>query len=210
MGPWLAVGAGLVGACLGVPLARAAERVLRTRRRVSPLVPGAAVVATGALFAVVSTVFSWSGELLAYLVFAAVAVVLSIVDLAEKRLPNAIVHPSLVLFPVLLLVVAAASGAWASLLGAVLGAAALFVIYFVLALISPAGIGMGDVKLAALVGLMLGYLGWAPLLVGAIAGFLVGAVVSLIALATRKATLRSSLPFGPSMLAGAFLAILFT
>jgi leader peptidase (prepilin peptidase)/N-methyltransferase len=58
------------------------------------------------------------------------------------------------------------------------------------------------------IGLGLGYLGWNTWLVGLLAGFLVGSAVSLVALSLRKVSLRGSLPFGPSMLAGAFIAIL--
>ncbi|MDB5621396.1 MAG: prepilin peptidase, partial [Tardiphaga sp.] len=79
-----------------------------------------------------------------------------------------------------------------------------------LALISPAGIGMGDVKLSALLGLALGYLGFFPRLIGGTAGFVVGGLVSLIALLARRVTLRSSIPFGPAMLVGAFVGLLLS
>ena len=85
---------------------------------------------------------------------------------------------------------------------------ALLVLYFVLALISPKGMGMGDVKFAAPLGLALGWFGWNVWVVGLAAGFIIGGVVSLIALLLRRVTLRGSIPFGPSMLAGALVAIL--
>jgi len=77
----------------------------------------------------------------------------------------------------------------------------------VLALASPGGLGMGDVKLAALLGLYLGWLGWAAVVLGALAGFVVQAVVALALLAARRIGLRGELPFGPAMLAGAALVI---
>jgi leader peptidase (prepilin peptidase)/N-methyltransferase len=89
----------------------------------------------------------------------------------------------------------------------VLGAAALFAVYLSLALVSPGGLGMGDVKLAALLGLYLGWLGWAAVVLGALAGFVVQALVALVLLAIRRIGLRGELPFGPAMLAGAALAI---
>ncbi|TDW30406.1 prepilin peptidase [Cryobacterium psychrophilum] len=208
MAPWVAIVAGLFGSALGVPLVRIAERMLRIRRRFSPPVLVVAVAATGVLIALVVWVFGAGWELPAYLYLSFIAVVLSVVDLAEKRLPNALVYPSLLVLPVLLTLAAAATGSWPALLGACIGGASLFVFYFVLALISPAGIGMGDVKLAAVIGLALGYLGWTPLLVGSLGGFLVGSLVALVALAARRVTLRGSIPFGPSMLAGAFLGVL--
>jgi leader peptidase (prepilin peptidase)/N-methyltransferase len=80
----------------------------------------------------------------------------------------------------------------------------------VLALISPRSLGMGDVKLAGLLGLFLGWLGWDAVVLGAAAGFIVQAVVALLLLAGRRIGLRGELPFGPSMLVGAALAIFLT
>ena len=208
MAPWLAIVAGMIGSALGVPLARIAERMLRKRRRFSRPVLVVAVAATGVLVALVVWVFGAGGELPAYLYLAFIAVVLSLVDIAEKRLPNAVVYPSLVVLPALLMIASASSGSWSALVGAFLGGAALFTFYFVLALVSPSSIGMGDVKLAAVLGLALGYLGWTSVLVGSVAAFLVGGLVALVALSARRVTLRGSIPFGPSMLAGAFLGVL--
>jgi len=206
--PWAAIVAGLIGSALGVPLVRIAERMLSIRRRFAWPVSVVAVAATGVLVALVAWTFGPSWELPAYLYLALIAVVLSVVDLAEKRLPNALVYPSMIVVPALLTLAAAATGAWPALLGAFVGGAALFAFYLVLALISPGGIGMGDVKLAAVIGFALGYLGWTPFLVGAFGAFLIGSLVSLVALALRRVTLKGSIPFGPSMLAGAFLGVL--
>jgi leader peptidase (prepilin peptidase)/N-methyltransferase len=68
--------------------------------------------------------------------------------------------------------------------------------------------GMGDVKLAGVLGLFLGWLGWSELLVGAFAAFLLGGVVALALLAARRVTRSSGIPFGPWMLAGAWSAVL--
>jgi leader peptidase (prepilin peptidase)/N-methyltransferase len=69
---------------------------------------------------------------------------------------------------------------------------------------------MGDVKLAGLLGLFLGWLGWDALVLGAAAGFVVQAAVALVLLAARRIGLRGELPFGPAMLAGAAAAIALT
>jgi leader peptidase (prepilin peptidase)/N-methyltransferase len=165
---------------------------------------------TSLLLALVMVRFGLSWELPAYLYLVVISVVLAIVDATERRLPNAIVHPSLLVMPALLMIAAAVTGAWLALLSALLGGLGLFLFYLLLALVSPGGIGMGDVKLAGVLGFALGYLGWTTLLVGAMAGFIIGGLVSLGALAARRVKLSGSLPFGPSMLAGTFLALLIS
>jgi leader peptidase (prepilin peptidase)/N-methyltransferase len=83
----------------------------------------------------------------------------------------------------------------------------LFAFYLALALISPSGMGMGDVKLAAVLGLYLGWLGWGAVLLGTLAGFVVQAFLALALLAGQRIGLREHLPFGPAMLLGTALAI---
>lgn len=205
---WLVPAAALIGGLVGLPLGVLAGRVLKSPRQLSIHVRIAIVAVTALLFGLTAAVFGASGMLPAYCAFAAAAVVLGAVDLTEKRLPNAILYPSLAVSVALLACTSLVTGAWTAFLGAVCGGAGLFALYFVLAVISPSGIGMGDVKLAALVGLMLGYLGWMPLLVGGTAGFLIGGLTSLIALVSGRASLKTAIPFGPAMLAGAFLGML--
>jgi leader peptidase (prepilin peptidase)/N-methyltransferase len=110
---------------------------------------------------------------------------------------------------VLLTLAAALGGGWPHLAGAVGGAVVLFLFFLVLALVAPAGLGMGDVKLAGLLGLHLGWLGSGVLAAGAVAGFVVQAGVALVLLAVRRIGLKGEIPFGPALLAGAALAIGF-
>jgi leader peptidase (prepilin peptidase)/N-methyltransferase len=100
-----------------------------------------------------------------------------------------------------------ASGDWFALLRAVIGSAGCSLLYFIIAFISPRGLGMGDVKLAAVLGLYLGWLGWGPLAVGAFAAFLLGGVFAIILLLARRARRGTGIPFGPWMIAGAWLGI---
>ncbi len=109
--------------------------------------------------------------------------------------------------PSLLALASWASGDWGALLRAVIGSAGLFALYFVIAFISPRGMGMGDVKLAAVLGLYLGWLGWGPLAVGAFAAFLLGGVFAVALLIARRARRGTAIPFGPWMIAGAWLGI---
>lgn len=206
------VGAALIGAILGWwPLALWADRnvhkpsdermPLRTLRVWSSL-------ATAAGFAVLAWRFGAHPVLPALLALVATGVVLSIVDLTEHRLPNAVLLPTLAIVAGLLVLASALTGEWQRLLWALAGGAGMFLFYFVLAMISPAGMGMGDVKFAAPLGLALGWFGWNVWFVGLAAGFIIGGVVSLIALVSRRVTIRESIPFGPSMLAGGLVAIL--
>lgn len=147
-------------------------------------------------------------EVTAYLYFAAISIVLTLIDLDTKRLPNAIVLPSYVVAIVLLTLAAWLGGDWSALLRAGIGMAALYGFYFLLRLVRPDGMGGGDVKLAGVVGLYLGWIGWGALAVGAFAAFLIGGVTGLILIAARRAGRRSAIPFGPFMILGAWTGIL--
>lgn len=147
--------------------------------------------------------------LAAYLWFAAVSIALALIDFELKRLPDAIVLPSLVVVTVLLSAASLLTGDWSQLLATLGGAAALFVFYFVIVLVYPQGMGGGDVKLAPVIGAALGFVGWGAVVVGAFAGFLIGALAGLLLIALRRATRKSGLPFGPSMLVGGWIGIVW-
>lgn len=164
-------------------------------------------VGTALLFVLVALRFGPSAELPAYLWFAGAAVLLTVVDVQHRLLPDRVVGPSIVVSALLLLLAAVATGEWSALLRALLGGGALFAAFLVLALISPRSLGMGDVKLAALIGLHLGWLGWGVVVVGGAAGFVVQAALALLLLVSRRIGLRGELPFGPAMLVGAAIAI---
>ncbi|PJJ73246.1 leader peptidase (prepilin peptidase)/N-methyltransferase [Diaminobutyricimonas aerilata] len=146
--------------------------------------------------------------LAAYLFFMAVSIALTLIDLDTHTLPNRIVLPTIAVLVVLFTASALLTGDLARLATAALGALILFAFYLVLAIASGGGMGMGDVKLAAAIGLALGWLGWPALIVGSLSAFLVGGVVSLVLLASKRVGRRSGIPFGPWMLIGAWLAIL--
>jgi leader peptidase (prepilin peptidase) / N-methyltransferase len=164
-------------------------------------------VGTALLFALTAVRFGLSWELPAFLFLAGVGVLLAVIDARNKVLPNRVTLPSIAIAAALLAVAALGSGHWPPLTSAALGAAVLFVVFFVLVLISPGSIGMGDAKLAALLGLYLGWLGTSVLVLGIAAGFVVQAGLALVLLATRRIGLRGELPFGPAMLLGAALVI---
>lgn len=141
------------------------------------------------------------------LYWAAIAVALTFIDLDHHRLPNVIVLPSYVVTAVLLVVASVVTGEYGRLLSAAIGAVALGGFYFVLAVARPGGMGLGDVKLAGALGMLLAWLGWAQLVVGAFAAFVFGGIVGVALMIGRMATRKSALPFGPFMLLGAAFGV---
>lgn len=169
-------------------------------------------LATGALFLGVTMHFGLSTVLPAYLYLAAVAVTLTMIDWDGGRLPDSILLPSYVV-AVLLLMPAGAVQAdpWVAY-RALIGMTALMAVYLALTIAHPTGMAFGDVKLAGLVGLYLGYLSWSTILIGAFSGFALIAVggalrgsvgPARIAWATSPQVSR----FGPFILAAALLAV---
>lgn len=143
----------------------------------------------------------------ALVLFAVVGVRLSAIDIRTHLLPNRIIFPSYPAAAVLLGAAGILSQDWQRLWTTAAGAAVLWVAYFVLRLIYPAGMGFGDVKLAGLLGLYLGYVGWLHLLWGTFAAFLLGGLWGMLLIVSRRGTARSAIPFGPFMIAGAALAL---
>jgi leader peptidase (prepilin peptidase)/N-methyltransferase len=146
-------------------------------------------------------------SLAAFLYLAAVSIALALIDLDTHRLPNKIVLPAYVVGAVLLGAAALAAGDLERLLGAGIGLAAMWIAYFLMAILYPGGMGYGDVKLAGVLGLFLGWLGWGPLIVGSFSAFLLGGVFALVLLVSRRVTRKGGIPFGPWMLVGAWVGI---
>lgn len=144
--------------------------------------------------------------LLAYLYLGAISIALVLIDLDVQRLPNAIVLPAYGVGAVLFALAAGLSGDGPALLRAAIGAVVLGGAYLVIALLRPGGMGMGDVKLAGVLGLFLAWLGWNEFAVGALAAFLLGGLFGVIIL-LRGAGRRAAVPFGPWMIGGAWIAI---
>lgn len=159
---------------------------------------------TAALFVAVAARFGWSWALPGYLYLAAVAIALALIDLDVMRLPDKIVLPSYAVAAALLVPAALLAGDPSALLRGAVAAILLYLLYRVL---GGFGMGGGDVKLAPLLGFYLGWLGWGAVAVGAFSGFLIGGLAGGVLLLTRTAGRKSRIPFGPYMLAGAFLAV---
>jgi leader peptidase (prepilin peptidase) / N-methyltransferase len=164
-------------------------------------------LATGVLFGLLGWHFGLHLVLIAYLYLAAISVALALIDIDVHRLPDALTLPSYPVAAVLLTAGALAAHQPFDLARAAIGGAALFALYAVLWFVYPKGMGLGDVKLAGVLGMYVGYLGWGTLAVGAFLGFALGGVVGVTLMATGRATRKSKIPFGPFMLSGAMAAV---
>jgi leader peptidase (prepilin peptidase) / N-methyltransferase len=172
--------------------------------------PAVFEVATAAVLGLLVGQFGGRLEALAFGYLGVLGVALAAIDISVQRLPDRLVLPALPALILLLAVAAAAGHQEGALIRALLGSLALAAGFLLLALARPGQLGGGDVKLASLVGLMLGWLGWPALLIGTAAGFMLSAVVSLVLLAARRVTLRDTVSFGPFLLCGTLLAIVIT
>jgi len=136
------------------------------------------------------------------------AVPLIFTDLAVSRLPDPLTAAAYAGTAALLLLAAAVDGSWPAAARAGLGGLVLVSFYLLLMIISPSGMSLGDVKLAASLGTLLAWYGWRVLIAGGAAGFLLGGLGGVVLLASRRADRKQLIPFGPFMIAGAFLAVL--
>jgi leader peptidase (prepilin peptidase)/N-methyltransferase len=194
LGPWLAA--------TTVRLARRdpAARPSRLRTAVTALLAAAALAGAAAVTGVRPAVvaLAWLG---------ASAVVLGGVDLMCHRLPDRITFPTAAGCAVALLADATITGAWAAVARAGVAAAAAYGLATVARLLSPGGLGGGDVKLLGLLGLVLGWAGWGVLIAGVFAGFLAGALGSVLLIAVGRAGWRTRVAFGPPLLVGGCIAL---
>ena len=150
-----------------------------------------------------------AAELIAYSLLAVFLAVLVVVDLAVFRLPDVVVGPLYVVLFGALTVAAAVDGDWSRLGRAAAAGGVIALGYLVLALISPANLGLGDVKLAGVIGAFLGWLGWPQALVGTLAAFVLGGLVALVLVVAKRAHRNTAFAFGPWMVAGAAVGAAF-
>jgi len=207
--PLFIAGVGLAGMCLGL-LADAGIR------RFLPQLAGGASnrlqITTAAVTFLLSALLAWrfgsAAELPAYVLLGVLAVPLARIDIVHHLLPNRLVGPLLGAGLVLLAFAALAQGAAGDLYRGAAGSVILFILYLILALTSGNGLGMGDVKLAAPLGLYLGYLGWSHLFYGGALAFVAGGLASVILVLKNRGNKPKEVAYGPSMLAAVFAVIL--
>jgi leader peptidase (prepilin peptidase) / N-methyltransferase len=187
---WLAVRCGQCGASLGAPFVLEAI--------------------TSAVLALLLGRFGGQPDMIAFGFFGALGVALAAIDIAVKRLPDPLTLPAYPILIAMLAVAALVSDDLSALGRAMLGCLALSACFLVLGLIRPGQMGGGDIKLAGLIGLVLGWLGWPALIFGAALAFVLSAIVGLALLAARRVTMHSAISFGPFLVGGAVLAALMS
>lgn len=215
----LTAGCGVAGLGLGVLLWVVVERVPAHR----PLLEGpfpelraalrqplglAVVLTTGALFAATAARFGDVWELPAFLVLAAALIALSAIDLRHFVLPNRIVFPLAGATLLLLGAAAAANDDSDSFLRALACGVGALVAFTALHVASPRSMGFGDVKLSFVLGVCLGWLGVGETVLGLFLGFVYGAVIGVLLIATHVRSRKDHVPFGPFLAAGAMTAVL--
>jgi leader peptidase (prepilin peptidase)/N-methyltransferase len=174
-------------------------------------------VANALVFAVLAARFGRTTALVPLLLLGACLVTVSVIDLQLQRIPDRITFPTLALALPLIVAVSVQQDRTDAIQAALIGSVAYFLLLLVTHLIYPAGMGFGDVKLALVMGLYLGWFGWSPLypvlgpvrlvLYALMLGCSIGVVFGLaVQVLTRR---RGAFAFGPALAAGCFVVLLF-
>ncbi len=164
---------------------------------------------TGVLFAAIGARFADSWALPAFLLLTGALVALSAIDLEHYILPNRIIYPVGFASVALLALAATVEHDWSRFGRSLAAAGVAWTFFFIVHVISPRGMGFGDVRLSFILGLYLGWLGWGELLAGLFAGFVFGAVAGIAVMAIVGMQGRKyHIPFGPFLAAGTMTIIL--
>jgi leader peptidase (prepilin peptidase)/N-methyltransferase len=149
----------------------------------------------------------FSSELPAFLVLFAGLLALACIDAELLVLPKSIVYVTLGLVAALLVVAASATNDWTKLEVGVISSVAWFALFFALNLASPRALGFGDVRLALVLGLGLGWLGWRYVVLGFFAANLIGALIGLVLVAFKRMSRNQPIPYGVFLAAGTAVAV---
>lgn len=166
------------------------------------------LVATAAVLAVGATLtIGERPALLLYVYLGAVLLPLLVCDMRLHRLPTCFIAPAYPAAAVAFLADAVVTGEWSRLVHAVLGCAVLGGVYLVLCAMPGGLMGLGDVRLAGVLGAALAWISWEALLIGALGAFVLSFLVGLPQLLLRRTRLQSRVAFGPYMLIASVLAV---
>jgi leader peptidase (prepilin peptidase) / N-methyltransferase len=164
-------------------------------------------LAGGALFAGAAARLGYNWDLPAFLIFLSGLLALAFIDLEHLILPKTIVYVTLVLTVLLLVLDATLTGEWTKLLVAAICSVAWYALFFLMNLASPRILGFGDVRLALVLGIGLGWLGWRYAVLGFFAGNLIGLIIGLTLIVTKRIRRDQPVPYGVFLAMGAALAV---
>jgi leader peptidase (prepilin peptidase)/N-methyltransferase len=181
-------------------------RCRHCRAPISPTYP-LVEVTCAVLWAGTAARFGYDWALPAYLVLFAGLLALSVVDIERMLLPKKIVYPLLVLVTGLLLMASGATGKWHQFAVGAACAAGWFVVFFAMNLISPRLLGFGDVRLAPVLGISLGWLGVGYVFLGFFAANLIGAVIGVALILTKQLGRGDRIPYGVFLSLGCAVAV---
>jgi leader peptidase (prepilin peptidase)/N-methyltransferase len=162
---------------------------------------------TGALFVGAAFRFGADWVLPAFCVFLAALLALALIDLEHFLLPNRVIYPTLMAAVPLLALAAAIGHRWGSFKDALIGSAAAFAFFFILNFFYPRGMAFGDVRLSAVIGLYLGWLGPRYVFVGLFLAFLTASVIGVGLIVAKRANRKTPIPFGVFLAIGAMIAV---
>lgn len=201
---------GVVAGLVAVQLAKVIPIRMEVTPRERPQWWWTVAIAVGAGFGISFALTTGTWALLAaFLAFGGATLGIALIDLDHQLIPNRVLFPSIGIGLVLLTVAAAIESDWEALLRGVLGGAAYFMFLLLVGLAARGGFGMGDVKLALLLGLYLAYLGWGVLAVGSILAILLGGIASIMLLVFTRRGRDAKFAYGPYLVAGAWIALLW-
>lgn len=165
-------------------------------------------LATAVLFAAIGARIGLDWALPGFLLFGWTLLVLAVIDANTRLIPNRLTYKLLPALAVLMVGAALLQGEPGVALRTLAAGGAAFFVLLSIALVNPRGMGMGDVKLAAFIGVGLGYLSWGHLFFGIFVGFLLGGVIAIVLLLATSRTRKDLIPFGPYLAGGALVALL--
>jgi leader peptidase (prepilin peptidase) / N-methyltransferase len=174
-----------------------------------PLRPAVLAVVSAVVLGLFAAHFGADIVLAPYAVFGLSMVAISAVDLERWIIPNRIIYPTLALLIPLFALSSAVDHRWESLGKAAICGALAFLGFFVLHVAVPKGMGFGDVRLAGVIGLATGWLGFGHAFVGFFAGLVLGAVIGIVFIVVSGGGRKTKIPFGPFLAAGAVLSIVW-
>ena len=200
--------AAIIGFIIGTRRARRAQRTINELGSFNklPVIPTGVIAA--AIAAQLLNQFTFSWELFAYGLMCAMCIEQSLIDITTHRLTRSVTMRAAFIGGPLLSIAAIANNQPGKIGVMALSFTATLLIFMTFSLASKRGIGAGDVRLAAVVAMFLAYLGAQYVFQGLALGFIIGGVVALLLLITRRATRNTRIAFGPYICIGAMAVVL--